>query len=142
MGLLAAVCGLFLAILLSAEFGSQSSGPPAALKTVKTPTPDVAKLRPAAVHSENTQRVKRHRRAHRAKKPTPPPAAPAAVAQVQTPASTDPSYTRGYQQSSPPVQQLSAPSYPAPRPVAAPVKKPASRPKPSGSGGGTFDDSG
>jgi hypothetical protein len=140
MGLLATVCGLALAEVLSAEFGAQSSGPPAALKPVTTPAGDLGKLRQTAVKAAPSHKARRHKRVHRARKHhfAPARAAPATVAQVEPP-------TSGYQQTSPqpyrqtaqPVQQLGAPSNPAP--VRAAPKKAA--PKPSG-GGGSFDDSG
>jgi FtsZ-interacting cell division protein ZipA len=142
MGLLAAICGIFLALLLSAEFGARSTGGEAALRTSKTPAPDLAKLRQTAVRSTSAHRRKAHRRAHHAKRAQPRATrtAPQAVAQVQTPASQTNGYTQSGQGQASPVQQLSAPSNPAPSP--APVKKQAPRPKPSTGGGTSFDDSG
>jgi FtsZ-interacting cell division protein ZipA len=142
MGLLAAICGLFLALLLSAEFGARSSGGEAALRTSKTPAPDLAKLRQTAVRSTPALRRKAHRRTHHAKRSQPRAVrtAPQAVAQVQTPANQTNGYTQPVQGQTGPVQQLSTPTNPAPSP--APVKKQATRPKPSTGGGTSFDDSG
>jgi hypothetical protein len=145
MGLLAAVCGLALAEVLSAEFGAQSSGPPAALKTVTTPASDLGKLRQTAARSRSAENArKRHKRVNRVRRhPSAPPAPPAparTVAQVQPPASTPrPVQTPSYQQTSQPVRRLSAPSRPAP--VRTAPKRTAPRPKPQPLGG-SFDDSG
>jgi hypothetical protein len=138
MGLLATVCGLAIAEILSAEFGAKSSGPPAPLKTATTPANDLGNLRQTALKGA-PHKATRHKRVHRARKHVAPaPAYQAAsptVAQVEEPrgASVQP-----YQQTAQPVQQLSAPSNPTP--VRTAPAKTAPRPKPSG--GGSFDDSG
>jgi hypothetical protein len=141
MGALAALCGLFVALLLSAEFGSQSSGGEAALRTTQTPAPNLARLRQTAARAKPAQ--KHRSRAHRAKRHRPRAVKTAAlkpVAQVQTP--TTKSYAQTDQGQASPVQQLSTPSNPAPAP--APVKRQTQ--PPSGGGGHhtstSFDDSG
>jgi hypothetical protein len=144
MGALAALCGLFLALLLSAEFGAQSSGGEASLRTTQTPTPNLAKLRQTAVHAGPKHRA--HRRAHRARRARAHAvtvAAPRRVANVQTPTSNGQGYAQTNQGQGSPVQQLSGPSKPSPAP--APVKRQPAQ-KPSGGGGQhtstSFDDSG
>jgi hypothetical protein len=141
MGALAALCGVFLALLLSAEFGAQSSGGEAALRTTQTPPPDLAKLRQTSVRATPAPRHRAHRNAHRARRTHPravTTVAPKPVANVQAPPSNSEGYAQTGQGQASPVQQLSAPSNPAP------VKQPAPRPKRSGGGGGgtSFDDSG
>jgi hypothetical protein len=137
MGALAALCGLFVALLLSAEFGSQSSGGEAALRTTQTPAPNLARLRQAAARAKPTQK---HHRAKRNRPSAVKTAALKPVAQVQAPTTNNAQTDQG--QASP-VQQLSTPSNPAPAP--APVKQ-QTRPQPSGGGGHhtstSFDDSG
>jgi len=137
MGLLAALCGLALAALLSAVFGAHSAGPPAALRTVAAPAPDLGKLR-QAVHAERPSgKVRHHRkRVHRVRSHHRTPAAPPPSTVAQAPTDTaGPTY-----QSPQPVKQFSAPTTPAP------VRKHVVHRKPTGStgggSGGSFDDSG
>jgi hypothetical protein len=144
MGALAALCGLFLALLLSAEFGAKSSGGEAALRTTQTPPPSLAKLRQTAVRATPAPKHRAHRRVHRSRRArsrTVSTAAPTRVA--LTPKSNSESYAQTNQGQATPVQQLSAPSKPSPAP--APLKRQAA-PKPSGGGGHhtstSFDDSG
>ena len=146
MGALAALCGLFLALLLSAEFGAQSSGGEASLRTTQTPPPNLAKLRQTAAHATTAPKHRARRRAHRARRGRPHAvtvAAPRRVANVQTPTSNGQSYAQTNQGQGSPVQQLSPPSKPSPAP--APVKRQPAQ-KPSGGGGHhtstSFDDSG
>jgi hypothetical protein len=146
MGLLAAVCGLALAALLSALFGAHSAGPPASLRTVAAPAPDLGKLRRTAVRSEparkrvtHPRRARRARRHHRHVHKAAPSPAPT-VAAVEAPTTTTQgttgaSYPTGYTTPQP-AQQISTPTY------SPPAKKPVTRHKRSSSTGGSFDDSG
>jgi hypothetical protein len=145
MGLLAVVCGLVLAALLSAAFGAHSAGPPATLKTVAAPAPDLGKLRHTAAHTGRVQRSARHhkrvhraRRHHRKHAPSTSPTVVALGSPTNPNQGYGPSYQTGYA-SPQQVQQISTPTY------TAPVKKPVTRRKqtsPNGGTGGNFDDSG
>jgi hypothetical protein len=138
MGLVAAACGLALAVVLSATLGASSSGPPASLKTVTTPAADLGKVRPAPVQPQRAE-AKPHRRAaraaHHAKRRAAAARPAPAVAELHTPiTNTQQVYTQ-------PDRTVTAPTNPAP----APVSKPAPtqrRTSSGGGGGGSFDDSG
>jgi hypothetical protein len=133
---IAAVAGIGLAAVLTSSLGVRSSGSGDPLNSVaQTPAADVADVPAAAPSKVAPHQAPRKRHRHHSRRParvaTPSP--PPVVAQAAPVATRKPASARP-QRTAAPVQPVSAP---APAPV-----KPQSRPKPSGGGGVSFDDSG
>jgi hypothetical protein len=131
---IATVVGIGLAAGLTASLGVRSAGAPTPLEAeVSTPAkkPVISPSEVPRKHTVRKRAARTHHRRARAHAPAPPPV----VANAPPAATPRPARPRPIR-----IQPVSAPA-PAPAPKPAPPKLP-SRPKPSGSKGISFDDSG